>query len=211
MAKPPVCKIMDYGRFKYEEKKKANDAKKKQVVVKVKEVKLRPKTEEHDYEFKVRNVKTFLEEGNKAKITIMFRGREITHRELGQALLDDVIADVKDIAVVETPPRMEGRQMFMILAPNAKVAQKAREAQRQQALALEREKEKQHGREGGGGGGGGQQGGGQKPPPSRPSAPRHGGGGAPPNGAQAQAVQTPAPPASRPPSAPAAAAKPVGS
>ena len=97
MAKPPVCKIMDYGKFKYEEKKKASEAKKKQVVVHLKEVKLRPKTEEHDYEFKVRNVKRFLEEGNKARITIMFRGREITHKELGQALLDDVVKDLKDV------------------------------------------------------------------------------------------------------------------
>ncbi len=109
MAKPPVCKIMDYGRFKYEEKKKANEAKKKQVVVKLKEVKLRPKTEEHDYETKVRHAREFLEEGNKAKITIMFRGREITHRELGSAILDDVVADLKDVAVVEQPPRMEGK------------------------------------------------------------------------------------------------------
>ena len=134
MAKPPVCKIMDYGRFKYEEKKKTNEAKKKQVVVKVKEVKLRPKTEEHDYDFKIRNVRTFIEEGNKAKITIMFRGREITHRELGTAVLDDVVQDLKDVAVVESTPRMEGRQMFMILSPNAKVAQKARDAHR---LALQ--------------------------------------------------------------------------
>ena len=139
-SKPPVCKIMDYGKFKYEEKKKANDAKKKQVVVKVKEVKLRPKTEEHDYEFKVRNAKSFIEEGNKVKITLMFRGREITHRELGQAVLDDVIADTKDIAIVETTPRLEGRQMFMILSPNPKTAQKARDAHRQAALAAEREK-----------------------------------------------------------------------
>jgi translation initiation factor IF-3 len=139
MAKPPVCKIMDYGRFKYEEKKKTNEAKKKQVVVKVKEVKLRPKTEEHDYDFKIRNVRTFIEEGNKAKITIMFRGREITHRELGTAVLDDVVQDLKDVAVVESTPRMEGRQMFMILSPNAKVAQKARDAHR---LALQ-EAEKQ--------------------------------------------------------------------
>ena len=125
MSKPPVCKIMDYGRFKYEEKKKANETKKKQVVVKIKEVKLRPKTEEHDYETKVRHVREFLEEGNKAKITIMFRGREITHRELGTAVLDDVVQDLKDVAIVESTPRMEGRQMFMILSPNAKVAQKA--------------------------------------------------------------------------------------
>ena len=137
MAKPPVCKIMDYGKFKYEEKKKASEAKKKQVVVHLKEVKLRPKTEDHDYEFKVRNVKRFLEEGNKARITIMFRGREITHRELGQALLDDVVKDVKDVGVIEQPPRMEGRQMFMILAPNPKVAQRARDLARQQAVARE--------------------------------------------------------------------------
>jgi translation initiation factor IF-3 len=137
MAKPPVCKIMDYGKFKYEEKKKASEAKKKQVVVHLKEVKLRPKTEDHDYEFKVRNVKRFLEEGNKARITIMFRGREITHRELGQALLDDVVKDVKDVGIIEQPPRMEGRQMFMILAPNPKVAQRARVLARQQAIARE--------------------------------------------------------------------------
>jgi translation initiation factor IF-3 len=135
MAKPPVCKIMDYGKFKYEEKKKASEAKKRQVVVHLKEVKLRPKTEEHDYEFKVRNVKRFLEEGNKARVTIMFRGREITHKELGQAILDDVVKDLKDVGVVEQTPRMEGRQMFMILAPNPKVAQRARELARQQAAA----------------------------------------------------------------------------
>lgn len=140
MSKPPVCKIMDYGRFKYEEKKRANEAKKKQVVVKVKEIKLRPKTEEHDYETKIRHVKEFLEEGNKAKITIMFRGREITHRELGTAVLDDVVADVKDLGVVEQSPRMEGKQMFMIIAPNAKVAQKARDAQRLALAAAEKEK-----------------------------------------------------------------------
>ncbi|WP_434391616.1 translation initiation factor IF-3 [Melittangium boletus] len=138
MAKPPVCKIMDYGKFKYEEKKKASDAKKKQVVVHLKEVKLRPKTEEHDYEFKVRNVRRFLEEGNKAKVTIMFRGREITHKELGSAILDDVVKDLKDVAVVEQMPRMEGRQMFMIIAPNPKVAQRARDLVRQQALAAEK-------------------------------------------------------------------------
>jgi translation initiation factor IF-3 len=135
MAKPPVCKIMDYGKFKYEEKKKASEAKKKQVVVHLKEVKLRPKTEEHDYEFKVRNIKRFLEEGNKAKVTIVFRGREITHKELGSAILDDVNKDLKDVAVIELQPRMEGRQMFMILAPNPKVAQRARDQVRQQAEA----------------------------------------------------------------------------
>ena len=141
MSKPPVCKIMDYGRFKYEEKKRANEAKKKQVVVKVKEIKLRPKTEDHDYETKVRHVKEFLEEGNKAKITIMFRGREITHREIGTRVLDDVVQDLKEVAVVEQTPRLEGKQMFMILAPNAKVAQRARDAQKLALAAAEKEKE----------------------------------------------------------------------
>ena len=135
MAKPPVCKIMDYGKFKYEEKKKASEAKKKQIVVHLKEVKLRPKTEEHDYEFKVRNIKRFLEEGNKARVTIVFRGREITHKELGSAILDDVNKDLKEVAVIEQHPRMEGRQMFMILSPNPKVAARAREQARQQAEA----------------------------------------------------------------------------
>jgi len=196
MSKPPVCKIMDYGRFKYEEKKKANEAKKKQIVIKVKEVKLRPKTEEHDYDFKIRNVKSFLEEGHKAKITIMFRGREITHRELGQAVLDDVIKDTKDIAVIETPPRMEGRQMFMIIAPNSKTAQRARDAHRQQAIAHDKEKQehrhKDHEKEGQGGGGGGQQGGG--------SAPSHGGGGQP-HGGGGGGQQHAAAPATKPPPA----------
>lgn len=149
MSKPPVCKIMDYGRFKYEEKKKANDAKKKQVVVKIKEVKLRPKTEEHDYETKVRHVREFLEEGNKAKITIMFRGREITHRNLGTQILDDVVQDLKDIAVVEQTPRLEGKQMFMILGPNNKVAQRARDAHRNALMAAEKEKLERKGVEGG--------------------------------------------------------------
>jgi translation initiation factor IF-3 len=140
MSKPPVCKIMDYGRFKYEEKKKANETKKKQVVVKIKEVKLRPKTEEHDYETKVRHVREFLEEGNKAKITIMFRGREITHRNLGTAILDDVVADLKDVAIVEQTPRLEGKQMFMILGPNSKVAQRARDQHRTALMLAEKEK-----------------------------------------------------------------------
>jgi translation initiation factor IF-3 len=120
MAKPPVCKIMDYGKFKYEAKKKASEARKKQVVVHLKEVKLRPKTEEHDYEFKVKNIRRFLEEGDKARVTIMFRGREITHKDIGQKILQEVVGDLKDVAVVEQSPRMEGRQMFMILALNPK-------------------------------------------------------------------------------------------
>ena len=120
MEKPPVCKIMDYGRFKYEQKKKANESKKKQAVVHLKEIKLRPKTEEHDYDFKVKAVRAFLQEGNKARITIMFRGREITHRDIGQRILMEVVEDVRDCGIVEQQPRLEGRQMFMILTPNPK-------------------------------------------------------------------------------------------
>ena len=129
MAKPPVCKIMDYGKFKYETKKKANEAKKKQTVVKLKEVKFRPKTEEHDYNFKVKAVKEFLEEGNKARITVMFRGREITHREIGQAILNRISVELKDIAIVEQNARLEGRLLFMILAPNPRWLQQLKTQQ----------------------------------------------------------------------------------
>jgi translation initiation factor IF-3 len=115
MAKPPVCKIMDYGQFKYETKKRANEAKKKQVVVKLKEIKLRPRTEEHDTDVKLRQAREFLEEGHKVKVTIVFRGREIAHREIGQKQLQEMVAELKDIAVVEQPPRMEGKAMFMLL------------------------------------------------------------------------------------------------
>jgi len=130
MARPPVCKIMDYGKFKYEAKKKTSEAKKKQVVVQLKEVKLRPKTDDHDYNFKVKNVRRFLEEGNKARVTIMFRGREITHKEIGQKLLQEVAEDVKEVGIIEQAPRQEGRQMFMILAPNPKYLAQLREQTR---------------------------------------------------------------------------------
>jgi translation initiation factor IF-3 len=130
MAKPPVCKIMDYGRFKYLEKKKQNEAKKKQVVVQLKEVKLRPRTEEHDYDVKVRKIREFLAEANKARVTVTFRGREMSHRELGQKVLQKVIEEMKDVAVIESAPRMEGRQMFMILAPNPKMLQSQRDRAR---------------------------------------------------------------------------------
>jgi translation initiation factor IF-3 len=133
MAKPPVCKIMDYGKFKYETKKKASEAKKKQTVVKLKEVKFRPKTEEHDYAFKTRAIREFLAEGNKSRVTVMFRGREITHREIGQAILRRIETELKDIAVVEQPSRLEGRLLFMILAPNPRFLQQQR--QQQQAPA----------------------------------------------------------------------------
>jgi len=126
MAKPPVCKIMDYGKFKYEAKKKANEAKKKQTIVKLKEVKFRPKTEEHDYNFKVKAIREFLGEGNKARVTVMFRGREITHREIGQAILNRISVELKEVAVVEQTARLEGRLLFMILAPNPRWVQSQR-------------------------------------------------------------------------------------
>jgi translation initiation factor IF-3 len=138
MAKPPVCKIMDYGKFKYEAKKKASEAKKKQTVVKLKEVKFRPKTEEHDYNFKVKAVREFLAEGNKARITVMFRGREITHREIGQAILTRIGNELKEVAVIEQSPRLEGRLLFMILAPNPRWVAQMRaqhEKQKQQQAA----------------------------------------------------------------------------
>jgi translation initiation factor IF-3 len=138
MAKPPVCKIMDYGKFKYLEKKKQNEAKKKQVVVQLKEVKLRPRTEEHDYTTKLKKVREFLGEANKARITVMFRGREMSHRELGQKVLQRVIEDLRDVAVIESAPRQEGRQMFMILAPNPKMLQSARDKAKAQAAQAEK-------------------------------------------------------------------------
>jgi translation initiation factor IF-3 len=134
MAKPPVCKIMDYGKFKYDEKKKQNEAKKKQVIVQLKEVKFRPRTEAHDYDVKIKKIREFLHEANKARVTVMFRGREMSHRELGQKVLQRIIEDMKDIGVIEAAPRMEGRQMFMILAPNPKMLQ-AQRARAQQAQA----------------------------------------------------------------------------
>jgi translation initiation factor IF-3 len=135
MAKPPVCKIMDYGKFKYLEKKKQNEAKKKQVVVQLKEVKLRPRTEEHDYDVKIKKVREFLAESNKARITVMFRGREMSHKELGQKVLQRVIEDLRDVAVIESAPRVEGRQMFMILAPNPRMLQAQRDRARAQQAA----------------------------------------------------------------------------
>ncbi len=136
MTKPPVCKIMDYGKFKYDEKKKQNEAKKKQVVVQLKEVKLRPRTEEHDYDVKIKKIREFLQEANKARVTVMFRGREITHRELGQAVLTRVIEDTREVGVIESAPRMEGRQMFMILSPNPKMLQRQRDQAKAKADLL---------------------------------------------------------------------------
>jgi len=119
-AAPPVCRLMDYGKFKYAESKKQHEARLKQKQVQVKEVKFRPGTDEGDYNVKLRNLVRFLQEGDKAKITLRFRGREITHQELGLALLKRVEADLQEYAVVEQFPKMEGRQMVMVLAPHKK-------------------------------------------------------------------------------------------
>lgn len=116
-SEPPVCRIMDYGKFKYQMSKKAHDAKKKQAVVHVKEVKMRPKTEEHDFQFKVRNVERFLKEGNKIKITIVFRGRELAHPDLGRNMISRIAEGVKEWGKIEQEPRFEGRNFVMILAP----------------------------------------------------------------------------------------------
>ena len=119
-ANPPVCRIMDYGKYKYQQSKRQQEARKKQVQIQLKEVKIRPKTDEHDLQFKIKHVRRFLEEGNKAKITVVFRGREITHMELGQTALNKFVDDLQDIAAIEVRPKMEGRSMFIIVAPKAK-------------------------------------------------------------------------------------------
>ncbi len=116
-AEPPVCKIMDFGKFKYEQQKREADARKKQKIIEVKEIKFRPGTDTHDYEVKMRSVMKFLEEGDKVKVTLRFRGREMAHQELGAQLLTRVADDVKDVAKIESMPRLEGRQMVMMIAP----------------------------------------------------------------------------------------------
>ena len=117
-ANPPVCKIIDIGKYKYDLQKKANKAKKKQKVVNLKEIKLRPVTEIHDYNFKLKNAQRFLEKGDKVKFTVKFKGREMQHIELGKDLMKRIIDDTKDIGKVETHPKFEGRQMIMIIQPN---------------------------------------------------------------------------------------------
>lgn len=117
-AQPPVCKILDYGKFKYEKKKKEHQARKNQVVVKVKEVQLRPNTDAHDLEYKIKNSHEFLEEGDKVKFTILFRGREIAHTEPGFKMCAEVLERLKDVGIVEMAPKLEGKKLMMILAPN---------------------------------------------------------------------------------------------
>ena len=121
LAKPPVCRLMDYGKFKYQEAKKAHEAKLKQKQVQVKEIKLRPGTDENDYQIKLRNMTKFLEEGDKVKVTLRFRGREMAHQEFGMRQLERIKADLNELAAVEQMPKMEGRQMVMIIAPARKL------------------------------------------------------------------------------------------
>ena len=116
-AEPPVCKILDYGKFKYQAQKRANEARKKQKVIEVKEIKLRPNIDEHDYQVKMRAVQKFIGAGDKVKVTLRFRGREMAHVELGSQLLNRVKDEVEEIAKIEALPKMEGRQMIMVIAP----------------------------------------------------------------------------------------------
>ena len=119
-AVPPVCRLMDYGKFKYQEQKKAAEAKAKQTVIEIKKVKFRPGTDDGDYNIKMRNIRRFLADGDKCKITLRFRGREITHQELGMALLNRIRDELADLIVVEQFPKLEGRQMIMMIAPGKK-------------------------------------------------------------------------------------------
>ena len=116
-ANPPVCKIMDMGKYKYDLQKKANQAKKKQKIVSLKEIKLRPGTETHDYNFKIKNAKKFISKGDKVKFTVKFKGREMQHTDLGKNLMNKIIEETKDIAKVESQPKFEGKQMVMIIQP----------------------------------------------------------------------------------------------
>lgn len=116
-AEPPVCKIMDYGKFKYEEKKKSLEAKKKQKIVEIKEVKFRPAIGQHDYDVKLKSIVRFIEEGDKVKITLKFKGRELAHQEIGMEVINRIKEDCKEIIKVELEPRMEGKQILMIISP----------------------------------------------------------------------------------------------
>ena len=116
-ASPPVCKIMDYGKFRYQQNKKLQDAKKSQTIIQVKEIRLRPKTEEHDLEVKLKHIKKFLSQGDKVKITMMFRGRELAYTEIGRKIMEELKANLEEISVIDQQPRLEGRNMIMIVAP----------------------------------------------------------------------------------------------
>ena len=115
--RPPVCRIMDYGKYKYQQAKRSQEAKKRQKVIQTKEIKMRSKTEEHDYQFKMRHAHRFLEEGNKVKVSLLFRGREMDHTELGRRMLDRMITDCKDVSSVEQQPKLEGQTLTLVLVP----------------------------------------------------------------------------------------------
>ncbi|MFH1681038.1 MAG: translation initiation factor IF-3 [Candidatus Eisenbacteria bacterium] len=134
-ARPPVCRIMDFGKFKYQQAKRAQKAKRKQHVTHLKEVKLRPKIEEHDYQFKLRNAIRFLEGRDKVKVTILFRGREMAHLDIGRRILDRFVADAGEYGAVEVPTRMEGRTMTLVLSPRARA--KPPEGKKEKAPVLE--------------------------------------------------------------------------
>jgi translation initiation factor IF-3 len=135
---------MDYGKFKYQMSKKNKEAKKKQTVISVKEMKLRGKTEEHDFQFKLRNIKRFLEDGDKVKILIMFKGREITHTELGMSMLKRVAEELKDVATIEAQPKLEGRSMTMLVAPAPQKVEKAEKAKTEAPAPSEKEPQAQN-------------------------------------------------------------------
>jgi translation initiation factor IF-3 len=136
-SRPPVCRIMDYGRYKYEQKKKAGKG--KGHAASLKEVKLRPRTDDHDLEFKLKNARRFLMDGDKVKVTVMYRGREMVHREIGRKQLDRVVEMLGPLATVENPPRMEGRFLSMILVPNREVVQELARAEKKAQQEAERE------------------------------------------------------------------------
>jgi translation initiation factor IF-3 len=136
-SQPPVCRIMDYGKYKYDEAKKKQQARKRASTVETKEIKFRPKTEEHDMDFKVKHVRRFLEGGNKVRLAVVFRGREITHPQTGMAVLNRVVERCGDIATVEATPNMEGRRMIMVIAPKPGVVRKAQEAKKAAAAAAQ--------------------------------------------------------------------------
>jgi translation initiation factor IF-3 len=136
-AQPPVCRLMDYGKFRYQESKKKHEAKLKQKQIQIKEVKFRPNTDDGDYNIKIRNLISFLEEGDKAKITLRFRGREMAHQEFGVRLLERVRGDLEPHAVVEQFPRMEGRQMVMVLSPRKKEVKTAKPKEAKLKVAAE--------------------------------------------------------------------------
>ena len=136
-AVPPVCRIMDYGKYQYQEQKRAREAKRHQKVIEVKEIKFRPKVDEHDYQFKKHHIERFIEDGDKVKATIFFRGREMAHQEFGMRLLERVRGDLESFAIVEQFPKMEGRQMVMVLSPKKKdvKADKSKAAEEDSSVA----------------------------------------------------------------------------